>query len=130
LLRSVTEKTGGSLSLFPFSDDNFLKLKDPRACAIRSAASGFSQITKSYGRSIMLLNLKYPSLLIIVLDNNNNNNNKQIKAFKPEDICLHKFVVKEMMLWYSKNKTFSDWLWSKKFYINNIIKQDFLYQMP
>jgi hypothetical protein len=80
LLRSVTEKTGGSLSLFPFSDDNFLKLKDPRACAIRSAASGFSQITKSYGRSIMPLNLKCPSLLIIVL--NNNNNNKQIKAFK------------------------------------------------
>jgi hypothetical protein len=119
---------GGSLSLFPFSDDNFLKLKDPRAWAIRSAASGFSQITKSYGRSIMLLNLKYPSLLIIVL--NNNNNNKQIKAFKPGDIYLHKFVVKEMLLWYSKNKTFSDWIWSRKFYIKNRRKQDFLYQMP
>lgn len=43
----------------------------------------------------MLLNLKYPSLLIIVL---NNNNNKQIKAFEPGDIYLHKFV-KEMLSW-------------------------------
>ncbi|HZC20360.1 MAG TPA: hypothetical protein VE223_01830 [Nitrososphaeraceae archaeon] len=70
-----------------------MKLKDPRAWAIRSAASGFSQITKSYGRSIMLLNLKYPSLLIIVL--NNNNNNKQIKAFKPGDIYLHNSSLKK-----------------------------------